>query len=94
MDKLMDIAQKYNLIVIEDSAQSLGTTYKGKKAGSFGLASCFSFYPAKLLGAFGDAGAVATNDPVIAEKIRLLRNMLRHIIHHILEVFSSPKVPE
>jgi dTDP-4-amino-4,6-dideoxygalactose transaminase len=74
MDKLIDIAKEHNLIVIEDAAQSLGATYKGKDAGTFGLAGCFSFYPAKLLGAFGDAGAVVTDDAELAERIRLLRN--------------------
>jgi dTDP-4-amino-4,6-dideoxygalactose transaminase len=74
MEKLMDIVKKHNLIVIEDSAQALGANLKGKKAGSFGLTSCFSFYPAKLLGAYGDAGILATNDTSIAEKVRLLRN--------------------
>lgn len=74
MDKIMTLARKHNLIVIEDAAQALGAEFQGKKAGSFGLAGCFSFYPAKLLGAFGDGGAVATNDENLAEKIRLLRN--------------------
>ena len=74
MDKLMGIAQKHNLTVIEDAAQSLGATYRGQGAGGFGLAGCFSFYPAKLLGAFGDAGAVVTNDGEIAEKLRAARN--------------------
>lgn len=74
MDKLVNIASKYNLIIIEDAAQSLGATYKGKVAGTFGLAGCFSFYPAKLLGAFGDAGAIVTDDENFAEKLRMLRN--------------------
>jgi len=74
MAKLMEIAQKHNLIVIEDVAQSLGAEFNGKKAGSFGLTGCFSFYPAKLLGSLGDGGAVSTNDAEVAEKIRLLRN--------------------
>jgi dTDP-4-amino-4,6-dideoxygalactose transaminase len=74
MDKLVDIAQRRNLLLIEDSAQSLGATYKAKKAGTFGLSGNFSFYPAKLLGTFGDAGAVVTNDGTFAEKIRMLRN--------------------
>ena len=74
MDKLMDIAQKHNLIVIEDAAQSLGAEFKGKKAGSFGKTGCFSFYPAKILGAYGDAGGVTTDDEEIAEKIRLFRD--------------------
>ncbi|MDO8486322.1 MAG: DegT/DnrJ/EryC1/StrS family aminotransferase [Candidatus Staskawiczbacteria bacterium] len=73
MDKIMEIANKHNLFVIEDSAQSLGATYNNKKAGSFGTAGCFSFYPAKILGTAGDGGAVCTNDEQIAEKARLLR---------------------
>lgn len=74
MEKLTAIAQKHNLVIIEDAAQSLGATFNGKKAGSFGLAGCFSFYPAKLLGALGDGGAVTTNNDDVAEKIKLLRN--------------------
>jgi dTDP-4-amino-4,6-dideoxygalactose transaminase len=74
MDKIIEIAKKYNLIVIEDAAQALGAKFQGRAAGSFGVAGCFSFYPAKLLGAAGDGGAVVTNDENIAEKIRLLRN--------------------
>ena len=74
MEKLMEIADRYNLVVIEDAAQALGATYNGKKGGSFGVAGCFSFYPAKLLGAAGDAGLVCTNDEGIANNIRLLRD--------------------
>lgn len=74
MDKIMRLAKKYNLIVIEDAAQSLGAKFEGKMAGSFGLAGCFSFYPAKILGAFGDGGIVTTNNKNIAERTRLLRN--------------------
>jgi dTDP-4-amino-4,6-dideoxygalactose transaminase len=74
MDKLVDLARKHNLVIVEDAAQSLGATFKGKGAGSFGIAGCFSFYPAKLLGAFGDAGAVVTNDEKIANHVRMLRN--------------------
>jgi len=74
MEKLMDIASKHNLIVVEDAAQALGATFDGKKAGTFGLAGCFSFYPAKLLGAAGDAGIVVTDDKELAEKIRLFRD--------------------
>jgi len=74
MDSLMEIAEKYNLKVIEDAAQSIGGKFNGKMAGSFGLVGCFSFYPAKILGAMGDGGLVSTNDASIAEKIRLYRN--------------------
>ena len=74
MEKIMKIAKKHKLLVIEDTAQALGAKYKGKEAGSFGIAGCFSFYPAKSLGCFGDGGAVATNSFPIAEKVRLLSN--------------------
>lgn len=74
MDRIMEIAEKHNLTVIEDAAQALGASFENKKAGSFGLAGCFSFYPAKLLGTAGDGGAVVTDDEGMAEKIRLLRN--------------------
>jgi dTDP-4-amino-4,6-dideoxygalactose transaminase len=78
MDKIMAIAMKNNLIVIEDAAQALGARLKTKKgnwkaAGSFGLAGCFSMYPFKILGAFGDAGIVTTDNSEIAKKVRLLR---------------------
>jgi len=74
MDKLLNLAEKHNLTIIEDSAQSLGATYMGKCAGTLGLAGCFSFYPAKLLGTFGDAGAIVTDNQKFADKIRMLRN--------------------
>ena len=74
MGKLKAIAQKHNLIIIEDTAQALGGSFEGIKGGDWGLAGCFSFYPAKLLGAYGDAGAIVTNNAEIAEKLRLLRN--------------------
>lgn len=74
MDPINAIAEKYDLKVIEDSAQAQGAIYKGKKAGSLGNASGFSFYPGKNLGAFGDAGAITTNEDLVAEKLRMLRN--------------------
>jgi dTDP-4-amino-4,6-dideoxygalactose transaminase len=74
MDRIMDIAEKHNLIVIEDSAQALGASFNNKKAGSIGLTGCFSFYPAKILGCFGDGGAITTNNKEIADKIRILRD--------------------
>jgi len=73
MDSIMEIAQKLGLIVIEDCAQSTGATYKGKLTGTFGHCGCFSFYPTKNLGAFGDGGLITTDDNALAEKIRLLR---------------------
>lgn len=74
MERLISITKKHNLIIIEDAAQSLGASFKEKRAGSFGLTGCFSFYPAKILGAAGDGGGVTTDDPKVAEKIRLLRD--------------------
>jgi dTDP-4-amino-4,6-dideoxygalactose transaminase len=74
MDEINAIAKKYDLHVIEDAAQAHGALYKGKKTGSLGHAAGFSFYPGKNLGAFGDAGAITTNDDILAEKIRMLRN--------------------
>jgi dTDP-4-amino-4,6-dideoxygalactose transaminase len=74
MEKLMTITHEHDLLVVEDAAQALGATFDGKKAGAFGLTGCFSFYPAKMLGAAGDGGIAVTNDEEIAEKIRLLRD--------------------
>lgn len=74
MEKLMAIAEKHNLMVIEDAAQALGASFDGKRAGAFGLAGCFSFYPAKILGGAGDGGIVVTNNRELVEKIRLLRD--------------------
>jgi len=74
MDKIMDIANRYELPVIEDCAQSHGATFNGQKTGTFGRIGCFSFYPTKNLGAFGDGGAIVTNDICIADKIRIYRN--------------------
>lgn len=74
MDRLMEIAQRHNLIVIEDAAQALGAKYNNKMAGSFGLVGSFSLYPFKVLGCFGDGGIMTTNDENLAEKVRLLRD--------------------
>jgi len=74
MDPILAVAAEHNLYVIEDAAQAHGALYRGKKAGSMGHLGCFSFYPAKNLGACGDAGAVVTSDPQLDRKLRLLRN--------------------
>jgi dTDP-4-amino-4,6-dideoxygalactose transaminase len=74
MDPLMDIARRYGLKVIEDAAQAIGTEYKnGVRAGTIGDIGCFSFFPSKNLGAFGDAGLCTTNDPELAETLRVMR---------------------
>ena len=69
MDKIKEIAQKHKLFIVEDAAQALGARFKGQHAGTFGLASCISFFPAKVLGCFGDAGAVLVNDKKLYHKI-------------------------
>lgn len=74
MNRIMEIANKHDLLVVEDSAQALGASYNNRKAGSIGATGCFSFYPAKILGCFGDGGGLTTNDEKIIEKIRLLRD--------------------
>jgi len=74
MTAINAIAKKHNLKVIEDAAQAHGALYKSKKAGSLGDAAAFSFYPGKNLGAFGDGGAITTNDSLLADKIKMIRN--------------------
>jgi len=74
MDPIIQIAKKYNLFVIEDACQAHGAEYKGKKVGSIGDVGCFSFYPVKNLGAYGDGGIVTTNNEELAKKLRMLRN--------------------
>jgi dTDP-4-amino-4,6-dideoxygalactose transaminase len=74
MDPILEIAEKKNLIVIEDACQAHGSLYKGKKSGSIGLVGCFSFYPGKNLGAYGEGGAVVTRSEEIANKIRMIRD--------------------
>jgi len=74
MDRIMDIARKNNLYVIEDACQAHGALYKGRRVGSIGDIGCFSFYPTKNLGAIGDGGAITTNNESIYEKIRMLRH--------------------
>lgn len=78
MPEIMQIAKKYNLLVLEDSAQSHGAELDGKKAGNWGHASGFSFYPGKNLGALGDAGAITTNDEELANMLKALRNYGSH----------------
>jgi len=74
LDTIIQIAKKHNVKVIEDACQAHGALYKGRKAGSIGVAGCFSFYPGKNLGAYGEAGAVVTQDQEIDKKIRMIRD--------------------
>ncbi|PIR22624.1 MAG: cell wall biogenesis protein, partial [Deltaproteobacteria bacterium CG11_big_fil_rev_8_21_14_0_20_45_16] len=74
MDSILKVANAHKLFVFEDAAQALGAKYKSQNAGSFGVASAFSFYPAKSLGCLGDGGAVVTNDTKLFEKMQLMRN--------------------
>ncbi len=74
LDPIFEIAARHNLTVIEDAAQAHGTLYKGKRVGALSRAGCFSFYPGKNLGAYGEGGAVVTNDPEVARRVRLLRD--------------------
>lgn len=74
MEKILEIAKNYNLFVIEDAAQAHGAKYKGKKVGTIGDCACFSFFPGKNLGAYGDAGALVTNDDELSRKARMFAN--------------------
>lgn len=74
MDPILDVAKKHNVRVIEDAAQAHGSDYRGRRIGSIGDMACFSFYPGKNLGAYGDAGALVTNNDELAHKIRMLRD--------------------
>ncbi|HLI46651.1 MAG TPA: DegT/DnrJ/EryC1/StrS family aminotransferase [Geobacterales bacterium] len=74
MDEILELAREKDLLVIEDASHAHGATYKGRKIGSFGDIACFSLYPAKILGAYGDAGIITTNDENIAELLRMYRN--------------------
>ncbi len=73
MDPIMAIAKKHDLIVVEDAAQAIGAEYRGRRAGSIGHFGCFSFFPSKNLGGFGDGGMLTVNDPQLADRVRLLR---------------------
>jgi dTDP-4-amino-4,6-dideoxygalactose transaminase len=82
MDPILEIARRHDLRVIEDACQAHGAEYKGRKAGSIGDAGCFSFYPGKNLGAFGEAGAVVTNDRSLLERIQMLRDHGQETKYH------------
>ncbi|MFA5401181.1 MAG: DegT/DnrJ/EryC1/StrS family aminotransferase [Dehalococcoidia bacterium] len=90
MDPIMEIAKKRGLKVIEDCAQALGAAYSGAKVGSIGDAGCLSFFPSKVLGAYGDGGMVVTNDAGVAENLRMLRNHgAKQKYYHLVPGFNS-----
>ena len=89
LDPIMEIARRRNLIVIEDAAQAHGAEYKGRRVGSIGDMGCFSFYPGKNLGAYGEAGMVVTNSEQYAQTIRMLRDWgQERKYHHTLKGFN------
>lgn len=90
MDPLLAVAARRGIPVIEDCAQAQGATYRGRKAGTLGLLAAFSFYPSKNLGCYGDGGAVATDDPALADKLTMLRNygQRRRYYHEIIGINS------
>src|SRR4029077_15452726 len=74
MDPILDLARRHKLVVIEDAAQAHGAEYKGRRVGSIGDLGCFSFYPGKNLGAYGEGGMCVTDNPVYARTLRMLRD--------------------
>jgi len=94
MDPILDIAQKHHLKVIEDCAQAFGATYQERPVGTMGDAGCFSFFPSKNLGCYGDGGMVVTRDEDIASKIRLLRNHGSAVRYYHSEVGYNSRLDE
>jgi len=92
MEPIMALASKRHLLVIEDAAQAHGAMYKGRRAGSWGHAAAFSFYPGKNLGAYGDGGMVVTNDAAIAEKIHQLRNYGQRVKYEHVSVGTNSRL--
>jgi dTDP-4-amino-4,6-dideoxygalactose transaminase len=89
MDPILAVARRHNLIVVEDAAQAVGARYKGRTAGSIGDIGCFSFYPTKNLGAYGEGGAVTTNNPEYAHTVRMLRDWGQDCkYHHLLHGYN------
>jgi dTDP-4-amino-4,6-dideoxygalactose transaminase len=86
MEPLLELGRKYGIPVIEDAAQAHGATYRGHNAGTLGFAGCFSFYPGKNLGAYGEAGAVVTNDDAVATRMRALRDHAQEQRYHHNEI--------
>ncbi len=90
MNPVLKLAEKYNLKVVEDCAQALGAKYRGVRVGSLGDVGCFSFFPSKVLGAYGDGGLVVTNDTQTAETLKMLRNHgCKEKYYHLIPGFNS-----
>jgi dTDP-4-amino-4,6-dideoxygalactose transaminase len=94
MDPIMEIARAHGLHVVEDCAQAIGATYKGKKVGSFGDAGCLSFFPSKNLGCFGDGGMVVTNNPEVADRVEMLRRHGGKVKYHHSELGLNSRLDE
>jgi dTDP-4-amino-4,6-dideoxygalactose transaminase len=94
MDKIGAIAEKYHLQIVEDCAQSHGNKWHGRKTGTFGIVSCFSFYPTKGCGAFGDAGCICTNDKKLAEDFKMFRNYGSRVHYHNEVVGANSRLDE
>lgn len=92
MDPIREVADRHGLKVIEDAAQAHGARYKGRRVGTLSDVACFSFYPGKNLGAYGDAGMVITDDPQVAEQVRLLRDHGRRDKYEHLQVGSNSRL--
>ena len=94
MDKILELCKKYNLYLIEDCAQAHGATYKGQKVGTFGDLGCFSFYPSKNLGCFGDGGAIITNNEELANKFKVYRNYGSQVRYYNQIVGTNSRLDE
>ena len=94
MDKILELCKKYNLRLVEDCAQSHGAVFNGQMTGTFGDVGCFSFYPSKNLGAFGDAGAVVVNDKELAKKFKIFRNYGSEKRYHNQVIGANSRLDE
>jgi dTDP-4-amino-4,6-dideoxygalactose transaminase len=86
LDALLDVSKRYGIPLIEDAAQAHGAIYRGKRVGTFGLSGCFSFYPGKNLGAYGEGGAIVTDDDLVARRARALRDHAQERRYHHEEI--------
>ena len=94
MDRIVGIADKYGLDIIEDCAQAIGASHRGQKVGTFGKAGCFSFFPSKNLGCFGDGGMVVTDDPQLYERVEMLRRHGGKLKYHHTEIGLNSRLDE